>query len=230
MNCGEFETIVGELARGRGPEESLRQVALAHARDCAGCALRLVEERELAGELGRFAASMAGRAAPSRVEAALLQAFDRHHAVPPVRRRALAMSQWAFAAAAALALVAAAAWFLRPRSVVPPPPAVANRPVVTPAPVTMATPPAPVRRVTPPPKRPHPHQAAVARFYPLGPQDGLADIQGGTIVRIGMPRAALASFGLPLDPDNTQGRIEADVILDNDTGMARAIRFVGSRP
>jgi len=229
MNCGEFETIVGELARGRGPEESLRQVAMAHARDCAGCALRLVEERELAGELGRFAASMAGQAAPSRVEAALLQAFDRHHAVPSVRRRRFALSQWAFAAAAALALVAAAAWLLRPRPVVAPP-AVANRPVVTPAPVAMAPPRAAERRVTPRPKRPNHHQTAVARFYPLGPQDGLADIQGGTIVRIGMPRAALASFGLPLDPDNTQGRIEADVILDNDTGMARAIRFVGSRP
>lgn len=228
MNCGEFETIVGELARGRGPEESLRQVAMAHARDCAGCALRLVEERELAGKLGRFAASMAGRAAPSRVEAALLQAFDRHHAVPPVRRRTFALSQWAFAAAAALVLVAAAAWLLRPRPVVAPP-AVANRPVVTPAPVAMAPPPAAAPRAMPRTKRPHRHEAAVARFYPLGPQDGLADIQGGTIVRIGMPRAALASFGLPLDPDNTQGRIEADVILDNDTGMARAIRFVGSR-
>jgi hypothetical protein len=95
------------------------------------------------------------------------------------------------------------------------------------APAPAATPVA-VRSASPQRSRPSRRQVAT-RFYPLTPADGLADIQGGAIVRIGMPRAALASFGLPVDPDNSGGRIEAEVVLDSDTGMARAIRFVPSR-
>ena len=232
MNCGEFEALVGDLARGRGPEESERRAATAHARECAGCSSRLVEERELAGLLGLFAASVAGRAAPPRVEAGLLDAFARQHTWPSVRRRFWAVPRWAFALAAAVVLVAAAAWFLRPRPVLAPP-VVARHPIAAPvpAPVTRAAPAPPiVHRASQPRRKRPPHREVVAtQFYPLTPVDAGVQIQGGTIVRIGMPRTALASFGWPLDPDDTGGAVEAEVVLDGDTGMARAIRFVGSR-
>jgi len=78
-------------------------------------------------------------------------------------------------------------------------------------------------------RRPPRRELPAAQFYPLTPVDAGAQIQGGTIVRIGMPRRALASFGWPVDPDDSGGAIEAEVVLDGDTGMARAIRFVGSR-
>jgi hypothetical protein len=225
MNCGEFEALVGDLARGRGPEESERRAAMAHARECAGCSSRLVEERELAGLLGLFAASVAGRAAPPRVEAALLDAFARQHALPSVPR-------WAFVAAAAVALVIGAAWFLRPRPVMAPP-MVAKRPILVPVPIPAAPGPAapPVVRHAAQPRRrrpPHPEVAAT-QFYPLTPVDAGTRIEGGTIVRIGMPRKTLASFGWPVDPDDSGGPVEAEVVLDGDTGMARAIRFVASR-
>ncbi len=231
MNCGEFEALVGDLARGRGPEESERRAAAAHARECAGCSSRLVEERELAGLLGLFAASVAGRGAPPRVETALLDAFRSQHASPSARRRSSTLPRWAFAAAATLALVMAAAWLLRPRPVAAPP-VVANSPGLAPVPI-----PAPVaveapvvhHAARPRRKRPAHREVAATQFYPLTPVDAGARIQGGTIVRIGMPRTALASFGWPLDPDNSGGAIEAEVVLDGDTGMARAIRFVGSR-
>jgi hypothetical protein len=230
MNCGEFEALVGDLARGRGPEESARRAATAHARECAGCSSRLVEERELAGLLGLFAASVAGKAAPPRVEAALLDEFARQHALPTVRRQSLALPRWAFVAAAVVALVAGAAWFWRPRPVVAPP-LVAGRPIAAPVPVTAATPAPPIvqRAAQPRRKRPPQRQVAATQFYPLTPVDAGAQIQGGMIVRIGMPRRALASFGWPLDPDDSGGAVEAEVVLDGDTGVARAIRFVGRR-
>jgi hypothetical protein len=229
MNCGEFEALVGDMARGR--EEFERRAAAAHARECAGCSSRLVEERELAGLLGLFAASVAGRAAPPRVETVLLAAFLSQHALPSAPRRSLAFPRWAFAALAALALVIAAAWLLRPRPVAAPP-VVAKGPTLAPVPV-----PAPVAREAPvvhraaQPRRQPPadREVAATQFYPLTPVDAGARIQGGTIVRIGMPRTALASFGWPLDPDDSGGAVEAEVVLDGDTGMARAIRFVSSR-
>jgi len=232
MNCGEFEALVGDLARGRGPEESARRAATAHARECAGCASRLVEERELAGLLGLFAAGVAGQSAPPRVEAALLDAFRRRHALPSMRRHWLVLPRWAFVAAA-VALVMAAALFVRPRPIIAPP-LVAKRPVVAPVPVAVAAespaPPAAPRAVQARRRRPPERQVAATQFYPLTSVDAGARIQGGTIVRIGMPPRALASFGWPLDPDDPGGAVEAEVVLDGDTGMARAIRFVGRRP
>jgi hypothetical protein len=236
MKCAEFEAIVAELARGRGLEASVGRDASAHAGSCADCAARLATERGLADALRAFAASMRGQGAPERVEAALLDAFDRRLAAPTAPRPALRLPRWAFGAATAVALVAAGLWLSRPRPVNPP--AVAQtQPVAIPAPV-------PPQRVEPPVKvravkravrtarwRPAPPRPEVAtRFYPLTPVDTLVDVQGGTLVRIGVPRGALASFGWPLDPDGPGGRVEAEVVLDNDTGAARAIRFVSSRP
>lgn len=46
------------------------------------------------------------------------------------------------------------------------------------------------------------------------------------MVRVRVPRAALLSFGLPLDAYRpAAGKIDADVIFTED-GIARAIRFV----
>jgi hypothetical protein len=40
-----------------------------------------------------------------------------------------------------------------------------------------------------------------------------------------LPRSALLSFGLPVDPDRASERVKADVLVGGD-GVARAIRFV----
>jgi len=130
-----------------------------------------------------------------------------------------------------VALVLGAAWLLRPQPVVAPL-VVAKRPIVAPVPVPVeSAKAAPVlqRVAQPRRKRPPQRQTAATQFYPLTPVDAGAQIQGGTIVRIGMPRRTLASFGWPLDPDDSGGAVEAEVVLDGDTGVARAIRFVGRR-
>jgi len=49
-------------------------------------------------------------------------------------------------------------------------------------------------------------------------------LEGGQLVRVQLPRAALASLGLPLNVERENESVKADVLLGND-GLARAIRF-----
>jgi hypothetical protein len=56
-----------------------------------------------------------------------------------------------------------------------------------------------------------------------GGRFGQAD--GGHVVRVELPRSAMASFGLPVNFERAGGRVKADVLLGDD-GIARAIRFV----
>jgi hypothetical protein len=48
---------------------------------------------------------------------------------------------------------------------------------------------------------------------------------GGQIVRVELPRSAMASFGVPVNMDRFGERVKADVFVSAD-GFARAIRFV----
>jgi hypothetical protein len=54
---------------------------------------------------------------------------------------------------------------------------------------------------------------------------GFAQSEGVHLVRVELPRSALASFGIPVNADRAGGRVKADVLLGED-GTARAIRFV----
>jgi hypothetical protein len=62
-------------------------------------------------------------------------------------------------------------------------------------------------------------------FIPVtyGGVANLAD--GGRMVRVELPRSAMASFGLPVNMDRANERVKADVLLGVD-GLAHAIRFV----
>ena len=45
------------------------------------------------------------------------------------------------------------------------------------------------------------------------------------MVRVRLPRSALAAFGLPMNEQRAEETIQADVVLGED-GLARAVRFV----
>jgi len=62
-------------------------------------------------------------------------------------------------------------------------------------------------------------------FIPLMNRESLAQMDGGQVMRVELPRSALMSFGLPMDMERAAERIKADVVVGND-GLARAIRFV----
>jgi hypothetical protein len=60
---------------------------------------------------------------------------------------------------------------------------------------------------------------------PLTYGAALSPNEGGQLVRVELPRSALASLGLPMNVERADERVKADVLLGHD-GLARAIRFV----
>jgi hypothetical protein len=66
-------------------------------------------------------------------------------------------------------------------------------------------------------------------FFPMPYASDGREMGSGVLVRVGLPRAAMTSFGFPVDVERRQERIQADVLLGED-GRARAVRFVQPRP
>lgn len=62
-------------------------------------------------------------------------------------------------------------------------------------------------------------------FMPLGYVNAASLQDGGQVVRVELPRYAMARFGLPVNMDRYDERVKADVWVGAD-GLARAIRFV----
>jgi hypothetical protein len=62
-------------------------------------------------------------------------------------------------------------------------------------------------------------------FVLIGYGNALDLQDGGQLVRVELPRSALAKFGLPMNMDRADEGIKADVLVGTD-GLARAIRFV----
>jgi hypothetical protein len=62
-------------------------------------------------------------------------------------------------------------------------------------------------------------------FMPLGYANAASIQEGAQVVRVEMPRYAMARFGFPVNMERYDERVKADVWLGAD-GLARAIRFV----
>ena len=62
-------------------------------------------------------------------------------------------------------------------------------------------------------------------FIPLMQGAAFTQTEAARLVRVELPRAALAQFGIPLNGEQAGGRVKADLLLGED-GTARAIRFV----
>jgi hypothetical protein len=63
------------------------------------------------------------------------------------------------------------------------------------------------------------------RYVPWLWADPTTEFDRGHVVRVGVPRAALASWGWPLEGDVADEAVEAELLLGED-GVARAIRVV----
>jgi hypothetical protein len=68
-------------------------------------------------------------------------------------------------------------------------------------------------------------QEVATEFIPLVQAGPYTQAEEGHLVRVELPRSALASFGLPVNAEAAGGRVKADVLMGQD-GIARAIRFV----
>ncbi len=162
---------------------------------------------------------MGSEGAPVHVETRLRAAFRERAA----RRRTF----WApIAVAASVVLAVAGYWISRPVERVLPPPLLAAR--ATPPQTAFAKGPrAPVRHSAI--RNPHSAIQEVATdFFPLQYVADARVLGNGTVVRVSMPRAAMTTFGFPVEMERRQEQIQADVVLGGD-GMARAIRFVQQR-
>ena len=71
----------------------------------------------------------------------------------------------------------------------------------------------------------HETKEITTAFVPLGYGSALDLQDGGQMVRVELPRSALARFGLPMNMNRANEKIKADVLVGAD-GLARAIRFV----
>jgi hypothetical protein len=211
------------------------------------------DEEMLTRGLQKLASEMEALEAPATVEAKVLEAFRAHRKVVPIRRRPSNTLYW-LAAVAAMLLIAISVVVLRWNAGTVETPQQAmkqeepqNKPKVddqqTPAPQQLAVAagdqtsnPLPQRRKL---RRIHaaayrPDNAQVANhvtnevatdFIPIGYMSAANLQDGGQIVRVQLPRSALANFGLPVNMDRYNEKVKADILLGVD-GRAHAIRFV----
>jgi hypothetical protein len=63
-------------------------------------------------------------------------------------------------------------------------------------------------------------------FIPLAYSSDLSYLDSGQLVRVLLPRSAMASYGIPVNQELADRPIAAQVLIGQD-GMARAIRFLG---
>jgi hypothetical protein len=247
MNCHRFEECVNDIAREQMIDVSARDQAFEHAGECERCARRLDEERRLTTRLQMFAA-VASTDAPPRCETQLLEAFEQHTGLRSHRFVNLRRG-WITAAAAALLIIAAGAGIRWQRSVSLPPSDVAiKKPQAQDSVLNSPTLPLIVRR-SEPEKNEKPSQGRLVShrkkgaeslakastannsnreiataFFPVNYGGANLD-EGGRVVRVDLPRSALAHSGLPVNMDRANERIKADVLLGVD-GLPHAIRFV----
>ena len=252
MNCEEFQTIVGDLAREQIMEVRVRTKALVHRANCDRCARRLEDEHNLTAGLRSLADQMKLLEAGPQVESQLLAAYRNRIDFRPALVHSHRWLYWVGAAAAVL-LVVFGVVAMRGRLTSPPrqeageivkavesPTASSLKdqsaslaaPKDTPA-RTFSNP--KPRRVTTRKASSQPPVAAVAPgfnnneiatdFFPVGDVSALNLQDGGQLVRVELPRSALARFGLPVNTERANQRVKADVLFSAD-GLARAIRFV----
>jgi hypothetical protein len=252
MNCQDFEAIAGDLSKDGLMDAGLREKGLEHCASCADCAARLEEERALTGGLRGFARASTEEA-PSNVEAAVLSAFRQHQAGSPSAVTIRSSDRrWIYAAAGVAALVIIVTLLAlnasRVQNPQPPEKAKIETPVKAGETTAVSDPPKiptseqkPLAMITKAQRVQHrgvtrqrPSQQQLnpnvpteiaTEFIPLTNREALAQMDGGQIMRVELPRSALMSFGLPMDMERATERIKADVVVGND-GLARAIRFV----
>jgi hypothetical protein len=238
MDCAKFDQILPDLNRPEMRGTALREGALAHAESCHRCARLLAEAESLNQALRSLAAEENGLRAPERVEANLVREFRR--GIAAVSRRKI---RWQAAIGIAAAILLAVGVSLHHRAARSSGSgSVAQTPSVK-SPLSPTTNSADLRTsVAIPPQAfissaPEERRRAVESapsseqsdtedaFMPLPYADDPAALDDGAVVRVEIPRAALASFGLPVAAMEGDGTVRADLVVSED-GTPQAIRLV----
>ncbi|MFY9691224.1 MAG: hypothetical protein WA369_06205 [Candidatus Acidiferrales bacterium] len=209
MSCLQFEEIVHDLDRPGTSAMALRERALAHAESCARCAQLLTETESLDQALHAIAVAEGDQEAPAWMESALLREFRCAKAStksPNLGRHVAALG------IAAAVLLAAGISIHR----------FAPGPKVTGGGQGTAS------NVLAPATTKEVAQNAVesaSDFIALPYADDPDGTEGGTVVRVELSGAALASLGMPVSLAGSSGSISADLLVSDD-GTPQAIRLL----
>jgi hypothetical protein len=229
MDCTQFKEIYHELDRPGTSGYRFRERALSHAETCPRCGALLTEGEALDFALRNLAERSARWEASPRIEANLLRKLQQ---VKLAGSRQRIRKQFAILGAAAAVLLALGIGVhqrvtsgARTNSV-----DAANE---TGSPTTGTATEAASGSTTPGESTSAASASAnqadeneyAEEFVPVPYADDPAALEGGAIVRVTLPRSALASFGLPITESEGTDRVSADLIVSQD-GTPQAIRLV----
>jgi len=230
MDCTQFKEIYHELDRPGTSGYRFRERALSHAEACPRCGALLTEGEALDFALRNLAESSARWEASPRIEANLLRELQQAKLAGSRQR---IRKQFAILGAAAAVLLALGIGVhqritsgARTNSV-----DAANE---TGSPTTETATEAVAGGSTTPGESTSAASASANQadeneyaeeFVPVPYADDPAALEGGAIVRVTLPRSALASFGLPITESEGTDRVSADLIVSQD-GTPQAIRLV----
>ena len=207
------------------------------------------DEEKLTRALKALAADMEPLAAPDAIELKLREAFRKQNVVTPFVARRSSSRYWVAAAIAAMLLIAISVVAYRMNQRVDDGRKLAkqDQPQSSPRVVddsvkeeqvtgvqeqkSLAQAPKPRRVRHANARRPENaqqlanHVEIATDFIPLSYMSAVNLQDGGQIVRVELPRSALANFGLPVNMDRYNEKVKADVLFGVD-GLAHAIRFI----
>jgi hypothetical protein len=230
MNCEEFEIVGLDSQRDGSIGDDGRERALQHARVCGRCAALGASWTAAQTELAALAESSRILRVPVRVETRVLQQFRLKHQ-PRQERRFLRLATWALAAAAVIVCtfgiwdwhkwrqgsLGGISKAAAPATAVD---AVSRRstsssgtnasPVTDDSEILMAG--------------NEGNDGSGGNDFTQLPGSSLQEVEDGAVVRVGMERASLAAFGLPVNEDEASDWIQVDVLVGSD-GSAQAVRL-----
>ena len=218
MDCAQFEEIVHDLERAGTQGFALRVSALAHAESCSRCATRLEEVSSLNFALDGVAVLDFDETCSPRVEAAVLSEFRKQDGAVVRPRRGVQVAVLAAAAALILAVGLGVRYWTAQKGEVASVNTVAAIPPAARAPAVQT------EAAT---EQTADDSGYATNFVSLPYADDPDSLEGSTVVRVTLSRAALASFGVPVADLNSVERIPADIALSQD-GVPQAIRLVAA--
>jgi hypothetical protein len=226
MNCEEFEILGLDSQRDGAIDDAGRERAQQHARVCGRCAALGASWAAAQAELSALAESSRTLRVPPRVETRVLQQFRLKHQSRQ-ERRFLQLATWALAAAAVIVCTLGAWEWQKWRqgslgANITPAPIAALDAASSHATASSETNSSPVTDDS---------EILIAGNEGNGgndftqlPGSSLQEMEDGAIVRVGMERASLSAFGLPVNEDEASDWIQVDLLVGSD-GSAQAVRL-----
>ena len=216
IDCVEFGELLPDLDRPGTLGGERSEEALAHAEQCAPCAALMMEAEALNYDLRRIGDGLRDIEAPPRVEEALVAEFRRAKIEHPRRNW---QRELAVLAIAALVLLAVGLGLYRERTQIA---AIGHTESANATQNSNGVQSAQVANADDSELADNEYSNA---FVPLPYADDISESQGGSVVRVDLPRESLVSMGVPVTGLNPGGHVVADLMLSED-GTPQAIRLV----